>query len=289
MEAIHVDEHKRESNFKIASAMSAGETISKLQDANLFPAEYLNFDSYGIPVIDYRTMNGVYIGKQRNPVTTSQKSWNWLKLYQQTKDVIYYNYFFNCAQWLMEWSEKTSNGLMLPYRFPYPPYNLVPNWYSAMAQGQAIQTLTYAYRISQNKIYLDYAKEMLKPLKIEIKNGGVGIKLNENAWWYEEYASSAIKPPMVLNGMNFCLLGIYEYYKTTGDPEAKEVFDRGINGLLLELHKYDCDGWTYYDQLGHISSSHYHSIHVNQMKQLHDITGNEKFLYYYERWKEKLQ
>lgn len=269
--------------------MNAGRNLSEARDANFFPAGYFSFDSYGIPFFNYATINGVYIGKQRNPVTTSQKSWEWLELFRQTNEVIYYNYFFNCVQWLIEWAEKTPNGLMLPYKFPYPPYNLKPEWYSAMAQGQAVQTLTYAYRMSQNKIYLEYAKEMLKPLKVEIKNGGVGIKLNENAWWYELYASPDIDPPMVLNGMNFCLLGVYEYYKTTGDPEAKEIFDLGVNGVLLEIDKYDLNGWTYYDQKGRISSLSYHAILVDQMKQLYDITGNEKFLYYYERWKEKIQ
>lgn len=58
----------------------------------------LIYDSYGIPIVDYGTINGIYIGKQRNPVTTAQKGIYWLEKYDKTKDVLYLNYFFNCSQ-----------------------------------------------------------------------------------------------------------------------------------------------------------------------------------------------
>lgn len=250
--------------------------------------EKVFYDGLGIPLVDYGYIDGVRIGVQRNPVTVAQKSWIWLRQFEQTKDTYSYNYFFNCAQWLIENSKPFSGGLILPYKFEYPPYGLKPEWYSAMAQGQAVQTMVRAYRLSQNKAYLDFAKKMLKPLWVEVKNGGVTVRLSENAWWYEEYASKSVQPPMALNGTVFCLLGIHEYYLETGDEEARELFFKGTSAVLSMLDRFDCNGWSYYDLRKKVATYHYHRIHVNQMLQMYEITGEEKFLFYHNRWKAAL-
>lgn len=251
--------------------------------------ESLIYDGLGIPYVDYGFIYGIYIGRQRNPVTISQKSWMWLNLFESTGDVYYYNYFFNCVQWLIDNAKAFNEGLILPYKFEYPPYGLKPEWYSAMAQGQAIETMVYAYRQSKNTKYLEVAKKLLKPLWVEVNKGGVTVKLSDTAYWYEEFASKSIEPPMVLNGNIFCLFGVYTYYLETNDPEAKTLFDYGINALLATIDKFDFNGWTYYDLKKKVSTDYYHSVHVSQMKRLYEITGNEKFLYYYERWKSALE
>lgn len=114
------------------------------------------------------------------------------------------------------------------------------------------------------------------------------VKLSTNACWYEEYASKDRKPPFVLNGMIFAILGVYDYYLTTKDVEAKEIFDKGVNALLLLIDKFNYDGWSYYDLEGQKATFNYHLIHVQLLKRLYEITNEEKFNYYYELWKQKL-
>lgn len=126
---------------------------------------------------------------------------------------------------------------------------------------------------------------MLNSFFIETKNGGVTYKDSEERWWYEEYASTKGTKPRVLNGMVFALLGIYEFYINNKDEDAKLLFQRGMNALKNDLPTYDCgNGYSYYDVLKRPSRK-YHKIHIDQMKQLFEITGEEMFKKYYDVWK----
>lgn len=269
---------------KVSLASFKNKAVPRTETDMFELQEGLFYDSYGVPWVDYKYISGIYIGLQRNPVTISQTSLKWLNLFNQTKETIYFNYSFNCVQWLIDFSKPFNDGLILTYTFPYPPYNLKPEWYSGMAQGQAVQSMVAAYRHTKNRIYLDTAKKLLKPLWVEVKNGGVMVKVASDAYWYEEYASKYSEPPMVLNGMNFCLFGIYDYYCETQDPEARTLFEYGVNAVKLLLDRFDCNGWSYYDLKQKKASYYYHSIHINQMQKLYDITGEEVFRYYHDRW-----
>lgn len=89
----------------------------------------------------------------------------------------------------------------------------------------------------------------------------------------------------VLNGMLFALIGVYEYYKYTDDADAKLIFDKGINNVKENLAKYDDGkGSSYYDIL-HTPPDKYHLIHVDLLNKLYDITGEEIFREYSEKWR----
>ena len=125
-----------------------------------------------------------------------------------------------------------------------------------MAQGLGVQVLILAYNLTGEKRYLESAKKALNAFYVEVSNGGVIIKEGDG-WWYEEYADEEGKMPRVLNGMIYALLGIWEYYKITGDENAKYLFDRGITSLKNHLHEYDANCWTFYDALGNLASKKY--------------------------------
>ncbi len=80
-------------------------------------------------------------------------------------------------------------------------------------------------------------------------------------------------------------MSIYEYYKITGDTRALSLFEKGVDELKRHLHEYDTGSWTRYDLVGTMASVKYHKVHVEQMKIMYELTGNEIFLEYYEKWK----
>jgi len=80
-------------------------------------------------------------------------------------------------------------------------------------------------------------------------------------------------------------MGIYEYYKITGDKKALLLFEKGVDELKRHLHEYDTGSWTKYDLVGTMASVKYHRVHVEQMKIMYELTGDEIFLEYYEKWK----
>ena len=88
----------------------------------------------------------------------------------------------------------------------------------------------------------------------------------------------------VLNGHTGSLLRIWQYYELTNDPQAKLVFDKGINYLKHNLWMYDTGSWSLYDLTENLSSDSYHKSIIIQLKLLYDITGESKLKEYADRF-----
>lgn len=231
------------------------------------------FDSLSIPFVDY----GFQIGKQRNPITVSQKAIEFFDCGRKKE-------FINCANWLVDNSTPFGDYSILEYKFPWPMFNLTSTWRSGMAQAQAIQVLVRAYDFTRDTGYSDCAKKLLNSFFIEVKDGGVTYKTTKNGWWYEEYADEGCKESRVLNGMIFTVLGIYEYYKYTEDLDAKYLFDQGVSGLKENLYRYNKGGYSYYDILGHPAGGIYHKIYIKLLDSLYNITNEKVFKEYSNIW-----
>lgn len=241
-------------------------------------------DDLGVAIVDHGSINGIYIGKQRNPVTISQKAFEYEEEYkkgnQSSKRLL-----LNSADWLVDNAVQYDNYTVWEYNYPFATwYNMTPPWRSGMAQGQGIQALTKAYNLTKDEKYLNVAKTSLNSFFIEVDNGGVTLKEN-NGWWYEEYADENGSNPRILNGMMWALLGINEYYEVTADENAKFLFDKGIASLKDHLPEYDTGHWSYYDAKRTPSSKFYHHVHVVQLSQLYDITEEPIFKEYHDKWK----
>ena len=244
-------------------------------------------DNDGIPLVYYgRTIDGKPLGFQSNPVTTALQANEFYDKYKENNDESSKMYFLNNADWLVDNAINKGYYSLLQYNFPLPIYNFKAPWFSAMAHGLALQVLIKAHEITLDSKYLTAAKSLLNAFFIEVKDGGITYKDSSDEWWYEEYASND-KDSMisrVLNGMIFTVLGIYDYFQYTNDPDAKLLFDKGVNSIKKEISKYNDNGYSYYDLLGNPSDK-YHQIHVDLTKQLYDLTGEPIFTKYHELWK----
>ena len=208
---------------------------------------------------------------------------NW----QVTKEEQYFEYFKNCADWLVNNLKfKTFNNLTYGvWEYDYPwSYGLKPPWISGLAQGVGVQVLSKAYKLTGEEKYSTIAKCALNTFFVEVKDGGVTYKDNQDEWWYEEYVSKDAKTSRVLNGMIYAIIGIYEYNKNTNAEEAKQLFEKGLRSLRRNLVKYDAGWWTYYDGLGLTATKTYHAVHLDLIKKLYEITGEELFLEMYNKW-----
>jgi len=193
-------------------------------------------------------------------------------------------YFFNNVNWLIDHAENKGNYSVFEYQYPYPTYEFPSGWRDAMAQGRGIQILTKAHKITNDDSYLDEAKKLLNALFVEVKDGGVTYKTENEGWWYEHYAHEDGKKPRVLNGMMYTLLDLKNYYEYTKDPDAKFLFDEGVKALKKNISKYDYDGFTYYNELG-TTIIKYQDIHVTLIGQMYNATNEEIFKTYYDKWK----
>jgi len=241
-------------------------------------------DNEGIPFLKLGYIDGVYLGNQLSPLAVSQVAFVNFEDYLKNRNEKSKKFFINNANWLVKNVLKCNNHSILHYHYPWPKYHISKPWCSGMAQGQAIQVMVKAHRITNNKKYLDTAKSLLNSFFVEVKNGGVTYKDSEDRWWYEEYAHKNGKSTRVLNGMIYALLGIYEYYTYTNDKDAKFLFEQGIRALKNDLPNYDCASYSYYDILKYPASK-YHLIHIIQLKELFKITNDAIFQKYHDKWK----
>ena len=243
------------------------------------------FDSNGIPYVDYGYKEKINIGIQRSPIAVAVHAFKLYNKYNSTKNKKIKKMFMNNANWLLHNTLKKKGFSTLEYSFPWPTYNLQPPWRSAMANGQALQALCLAHKLSNDMKYLDTAKNLLHSFFVEVHEGGVTYKDSFDSWWYEEYVGDNynVKESRVLNGMLFTLIGIYDYYKYTQDIKAKILFNKGIKNVTKNLAKYDNNGNSYYDILNN-PANNYHKIHIDLLNQLFNITNEGVFKKYSDRW-----
>ena len=245
-------------------------------------------DEKGVPYIYYKWQKGNYVGEiRRNPVTISQYAMKYLKQYKETGNEKYKKLFLNCSDWLVENAEIKGNYSVWVYssKITYPNFTLEPPWVSGMAQGLGIEVLAHAYNLTGDEKYLKAAQLALNAFFVSVEEGGVLHVDEDGGWWYLEYGYKGEPKPRTLNGFIYALMGIYEYYKITGDKRALLLFEKGVDELKRHLHEYDTGSWTRYDLVGTMASVKYHKVHVEQMKIMYELTGDEIFLEYYEKWK----
>lgn len=130
--------------------------------------ESVKYDKSGIPSYNYGTVEGKYIGLQRNPVTISNEALNFYKEYQNgsPKNETAKQLFMNNADWLVRNVVTKELNASYPYStyeytFPWPYYSLDPPWRSGIPQGLALEVLVKAHELTGEKRYLDTAKILL--------------------------------------------------------------------------------------------------------------------------------
>jgi heparosan-N-sulfate-glucuronate 5-epimerase len=145
--------------------------------------------------------------------------------------------------------------------------------------------LIKAHNITGNDAYLTTAKELVDALFIDIDEGGLTYKNDTEGWWYEEYSGEGGWNPRVLNGMLYTLIGTYNFHNYTGDPSAKYLFQKGIEGLKQQIHLYDHNQtYSSYDIVGGYAPYGYHRIHVDLLRELYLITHEDIFKKYHDAW-----
>ena len=196
----------------------------------------------------------------------------------------------NNANWLVENGVSMGNYTLFVYDFPVQVYNFGPPWTSAMAQARAALALERANNLTSDARYLDEAEKYLNSLFVDVQEGGVTYKSADQGWWFEEYAfiNSTTLKPRVLNGMMAILNDLYKYYENTKDSKALFLFDRGIDALKHNIHRYDFSVPTlreYYENtndieaLGHLVTGLL-EIKNNTHRYFVDVSTLEGYTFY---------
>ena len=230
-------------------------------------------DDNGVMMYKYNGIDAVY-----DPLMLANAAEGYYKTYQNTGDEKSKEYFINTANWLVNNAKHKEGGKysLWEYDFKWPWYSeLTPPYYSGYAQAIGMVVLALAFNLTNNEIYLDEANKAFQSLLVDYDKPGVMTIEAENgdSMFFHELAKPGFQKTYILNGQTDALLHIWQYYELTNDPEAKSIFDKGINFLKHNLWKYDSGSWSLYDLTGNRASINYHKIHIEDLKALYYITG----------------
>ena len=240
------------------------------------PRAYYNgpFDDIGLPL--YR-----YEGRLHHlPVFLCFWGLGHLDIYRRDRNEEALAKFLNVARWLAQ--EQNDDGVWLS-ETPMPKFGLIDPFPSAMNQGLAISCLCRAYLVTNEAEFLQKAVLALDSFHKEVREGGV-TSFHGELCFYEEYP--AHPGHHVLNGFLYAMWGLYDLIRQNNE-DARKLYDEGIKTLLAWLPRYDIGYWSLYhisDSMKNPASIHYHRLHIDQLKVMHALTGNDLIGEYQKRW-----
>jgi hypothetical protein len=240
------------------------------------------FDVNGIPQVYY----GRSIGWQYNAITVAQYGLARLTAWESSGQDEELARARGAGRWLVEHCEEHRRqvGAWI-YRFDLPFYGPKAPWISAMAQGEAISLLLRLWLLDAQEEYLQVARKAIRAFLLPTEKGGVLSSFPDGRPVFEEFPT--VPPPHVLNGHIFALLGVYDFWKVTGEQGAGELFSGAVQGLKENLWRYDLGWWTLYDlhPTRRLASRAYQRIHMRLMHVLYRLTGDDVFAQWEARWR----
>ena len=247
------------------------------------PAQ-MKLDESGVPVVDYGYKQGQYIGEQVNPLAVAAAGWQHMLEYERTGDEAALDRAKNCLDWLEGAVVWHGDSAVWEYWYPTSYGSELP-YYSALAQGNIMRTLVRAEAVAGVGRYQALVDGIIASLDTTPEDGGCMVPLGDDGGkWFAEIASpSRSQPPYILNGHMEVLLRLHEYWESSGDSNARELFEAGIVALKALLPRYDAGNWSYYDLEGNWAYD-YHYTHIDELEQLYDLTREPVFAEYADRW-----
>ena len=197
--------------------------------------------------------------------------------YRATGDVVYLTRAEVQAQRLIDRAVDSGGAWFHPYDFQWG--SMWPPWYSALGQGYALSLFSRLYELTGDETYQEAAEDTFAsylepgpaatPWVVEVDPDGY--------LWLQEYPGSANEG--VFNGFMVAALGIYDYYRVTGDPDALALFRGAATTVADYAASYRRAGWRSLYCLGDrlTASAAYHEVVVQQMLALYTITGDCRF------------
>lgn len=244
------------------------------------------FNTAGIPLTRFHRKEDW----KHNPITVCQYGLHHFNRYLDDRNEQSREIFLTQANWLVAHAEEVDVGCIVwKYRFDIPSHNISAPWISGMAQGQALSVLLRAFMLTNDKKYSKLVPGVASIFRIPVKEGGIISYFPDGKPIIEEYPSLE-HTVGVLNGFIFAIFGIYDYANYTDQKTDYQFCSQFIDSLADNLHRYDCGFWSYYDLKKplRMTSKPYHRIHIAQLNQLYNITNQDVFRKFRDRWESYL-
>lgn len=177
-----------------------------------------------------------------------------------------------CADWAVENQDENGGWSTFAYQNTKNPY-------SSMAQGEGISLLVRANKVFGDDKYLKAARMAKQFMLTSLDEGGVA-KYEDGKIYLYEFPTE----PLVLNGFIFSSWGLFDYAKAFHDDETMALWKQVADTIADCLPTFDTGFWSMYNNVNKIASPFYHALHIAQLNVMYDLTGDERFRDYAQRW-----
>ena len=172
-----------------------------------------------------------------------------------------------------------------PARFPYllnrtRPELLVPPWYQGLAQGIAVGFFARLYEVTGDAKYKNAAEHTLESFLTPKRTGKLWVSAVDSNGYLciEEYPSSNWH--FVLNGHMQAALGLWDYYRVTGDQRALKLYRGALTAIVRYGEAFRTPGWVSAYSLGaRALFVHYHVGVMNRFSQLYRLTADRRLVH----------
>ena len=227
----------------------------------------------------------VYQGRiNYHPVYIAQHALHVFDVYRETGEAEHLEQVKRMLEQLVASSLKVDSTLLFPYAFNFSLHGqeaetMEAPWFSGMAQGQVLSLACRLHSETGDAAYLDIAEKTFQSF-LRIKGEGVSPWIScideEGHLWLEEYPREM--PCLTLNGMNFAIFGVYEYYQLTKSPEVEKVLNGALTTIKANIDRFRVPGGISYYCIKHrVQAENYHRVHIRQLKMLYKMTGDPVF------------
>jgi hypothetical protein len=193
--------------------------------------------------------------------------------------------FLKQVGWLESFATLRTDGAVLwpnPFDVLQGATLLKAPWASSHDQGMVISALVRGYRMTGRSRLLDLLRGASRVFELTVEDGGVRIPLASGAL-YTELPGGPV--PVILDGFQTALLGLYDLFTETGDPRVTQLFREGVQGLITTLPEWSYRGkWSWYGAGDYLCPPAYHILNRLQLEILARLVSDEKLTEYANSW-----
>ena len=156
-----------------------------------------------------------------------------------------------------------------------------PPWVSGMAQGEALSAYIRLAHLTGRDYYRNHADRVFQTLRADRGTPAAARPWatmidSSGYYWIEEWPRPV--PGHTLNGKLFAMFGLYEYWLVTGNREARRLFEAACTTIKDYIWQYRVpDDISYYCLEHKAQNDKYHQIHIEELLNLHRVTGEKTF------------
>jgi len=220
-----------------------------------------------------------------HPVAQAQDALMSLSDYRLTGEARYLDRAVVDAQRLVDRRVLSDDAWYYPYRFDFKLHNrtdfvMRAPWFSGMAQGQALSVFSRLFEMTGEQQWRDAAAATFNSFRnAPAQNLPSTVNIDPAKYlWLEEYPRwPTTASDRTLNGHVYSAFGLYDYYRISEDPTARDVWNGAMaNTRYYLVHGFRGAGFTSHYCLAHttVRPTSYHAGHWTQLVMLHASTGD---------------